>query len=190
MKKLVFLFTLIITTQLAAQKNCEYSVNQKDSIGTIKSTKQYLVYERIFGSTTSTIYLSLNRSDETPYLTVLFINKSPDFIKANCFDVKSKLYFQLENGKIITLLHENAEKCGNYIKSEIDQKNVRILEGNFFFMKDTMEELKKSPISVLRIKLGTDTIDYVFKKELVSEIDGKLSRPNSYFMNYLHCIQN
>ena len=57
-------------------------------------------------------------------------------------------------------------------------------------MKDTMEELKKSPISVLRIKLGTDTIDYVFKEELVSEIDQKLWRPNSYFMNYLHCVQN
>jgi hypothetical protein len=190
MKKIIAFLLLIVSTQLAAQKTCEYSVDLKDSIGTLKSTKQYLVYERIFGSTSSSIYLSLSRSDETPYLTVVFISKSPDFIKANCFDVKSKLYFQLENGKIITLLHENAEKCGNYIKSETDQKNVRILEGNFFFMKDSMEELKKSPISVLRIKLGTDTIDYVFKEELLSEIDGKLSRPNGYFMNYLHCVQN
>lgn len=190
MKKIIALFILFVSTQLSAQKTCEYSVDVKDSIGTIKSTKQYLVYERIFGSTSNSIYLSLTSSDETPYLTVLFINKSPDFIKANCFDAKSKLYFQLENGKIITLLHENAEKCGNYIKSETDQKNVRILEGNFFFMKDTMEELKKSPISVLRIKLGTDTIDYIFKEELVSEIDGKLSRPNGYFMNYLHCVEN
>lgn len=190
MKNIFFLLLLLVSTQLFAQKNCDYSVNQKDSIGTIKSTKQYLVYERIFGTTSSAIYLNLTSSDETPYLTVLFINKSPDFIKANCFDVKSKLYFQLENGKIITLLHENAEKCGNYIKSETDQKNVHILEGNFFFMKDSMEELKKSPVSVLRIKLGTDTIDYIFKEELISEIDGKLSRPNSYFMDYLHCIQN
>lgn len=190
MKKIIALFILFVSTQLSAQKTCEYSVDVKDSIGTIKSTKEYLVYERIFGSTSNSIYLSLTSSDETPYLTVLFINKSPDFIKANCFDAKSKLYFQLENGKIITLLHENAEKCGNYIKSETDQKNVRILEGNFFFMKDTMEELKKSPISVLRIKLGTDTIDYIFKEELVSEIDGKLSRPNGYFMNYLHCVEN
>ena len=101
MKKLLFLFILIISTQLSAQKNCEYSVDVKDSIGTLKSTKQYLVYERIFGSTSSSIYLQLSKSDETPYLTVLFINKSPDFIKANCFDAKSKLYFQLENGKII-----------------------------------------------------------------------------------------
>lgn len=190
MKNIITLFILILTTQLFAQKNCEYSVDIKDSIGTIKSTKQYLVYERIFGSTSSSIYLSLTSSDETPYLTVLFINRSPDFIKANCFDAKSKLYFQLENGKIITLLHENAEKCGNYIKSETDQKNVRILEGNFFFMKDTTAELKKSPISVLRIKLGTDTVDYIFKEELVSEMDEKLTRPNGYFMNYLHCIQN
>jgi hypothetical protein len=190
MKKIFLLIILFGTCQLSAQKNCDYSINEKDSIGTIKSTKQYLVYQRVFGSTSNSIYLNLTRSDETPFLTVLFINKSPDFIKANCFDAQSKLYFQLENGKIITLLHENTDKCGNYIKSETDQKNVRILEGNFFFMKDTMEELKKSPISLLRIKLGTDTIDYVFKEELVSEIDGKLSRPNGYFMDYLHCIQN
>ena len=189
--KIIFFFLLLVTTtQVTAQKNCDYSVNVKDSIGTIKSTKQYLVYERIFGSTSNSIYLNLTSSDETPYLTVLFINKSPDFIKANCFDAKSKLYFQLENGKIITLLHENAEKCGNYVKSEVDQKNVRVLEGNFFFMKETMDELKKSPVSVLRIKLGTDTIDYVFKEELVSEMDNKMTRPNGYFIDYLHCIQN
>lgn len=190
MKKFIILFILYTSTQLFAQKNCDYSVNQKDSIGTIKTTRQYLVYERVFGNTSSSIYLSLTSSDETPYLTVLYINKSPDFIKANCFDAKSKLYFQLENGKIITLLHENDQKCGNYLKSETDQKNVRILEGNFFFMKDSMEELKKSPINVLRIKLGTDTVDYIFKEELVSELDGKLTRPNGYFMDYLHCVEN
>ncbi len=42
------------------------------------------------------------------------------------------------------------------------------------FMKDSSAELKKSPVSIMRIKYGTETIDYIIKKELVSEIDGKV----------------
>ena len=40
-----------------------------------------------------------------PYLNLQTIQKSESFIAANCMDENSKLYLQLMNGKIITMLH-------------------------------------------------------------------------------------
>ena len=50
--------------------------------------------------------------------TLTFISccqKSKDFLKANCFDKNSKLFLQLDNGKIITLLHLDQESCGTMV---------------------------------------------------------------------------
>ena len=56
-------------------------------------------------------------------------------------------------------------------------------------MKDTFEELKKSPISLMRIKYAGETVDYIFKSELTSEIDKVTYYPENYFINYLKCIE-
>ena len=57
------------------------------------------------------------------------------------------------------------------------------------FMKDNFEELKKSPISIMRIKYLTDTEDYIVKRELTSELTGKVTHPNTYFMENIRCVE-
>ena len=111
-----------------------------------------------------------------------------DFIKANCFDKNSKIYFQLNNGKIITMLHINSESCGTMVKDDKGFNN-RILTGYFLFIKDSFQDLKSSPISFMRIKYATETVDYVFKSDLLSEMDSKTYNPDTYFINYLKCIE-
>jgi hypothetical protein len=44
-------------------------------------------------------------SNGNPSLYIKYIQKSKEFIKANCFDKNSKLFFLLNNRKIVTLLH-------------------------------------------------------------------------------------
>ena len=66
----------------------------------------------------------------------------------------------------------------------------RVLVGNFMFLKGSFEDLKSSPVNLMRIKYLTDIDDYVFRKEFTSEMDNKVYQPESYFMNYLHCIEN
>jgi hypothetical protein len=100
------------------------------------------------------------------------------------------LNHKLENGKIITMLHEDSEVCGNLFKNEEDKKNVRLLEGNFYFLKNSIEDLKKYPISMMRVVYGAETVDYVIRKELDSELLKQFFRPESFFINYLHCIEN
>ena len=186
------LFTLFIFFQFTAfaQKDCDYSTNVVDTIGTYKATKDYLVHERIFAGNSTYIFFSLVNVDGTPYLKVQTVNKSSDFIKAACFDANSKIYLQLFNGKVITLIHTNTETCGNMVRVEEENKNTRILTGDFMFLKGSFEDLKSSPVSLIRIKYTTDNQDYVFKKELVSELMKQTYYPENYFMDYIKCIEN
>ena len=188
MKKifLIFIFILSITNSIA-QIDCEYSSNITDSIGTYKSTKEYLMHERVFGNNQTSIFFSLINAEGLLSLNIQMISKSSEFIAAKCFDKNSKIYIQLANGKIVSLISPETETCGNAVMK--DTENIRILNGYFLFVKDNFEELKISPISFIRIRYAGETIDYVCKSELISEVDKKTYLPGNYFMNYLKCVQ-
>lgn len=183
----IILFLLSVT--LFAQKICDYSVNVTDSIGTYKSTKEYMISEKNFAGNSSYIFYSLALTDGLPTLNVQLIQKSKEFMKANCFDKNSKLFLQLNNGKIITLIHINQENCGTMIRDDKGFDN-RLISGSFMFVKDSFEDLKSSPVSMMRIKYLTDTEDYILKKEFKSELNNEVYQPETYFINNLHCVEN
>ncbi len=185
----LFLYSVILTfSSIIYAQNCEYSSNVKDSIGTYKATKDYLMHERIFGNNTELIFFSLENTDGTPLLVVQFIQKSNDFVKINCLDKNSRIYLQLENGKIVTLIHKNQSNWGTAIKDQ-NGNNNRVNTGYFMFLKNSFAVLKSSPISLLRIKYGLESQDYILKSELVSEFDKNKYEPAKFFINYLRCIE-
>ena len=188
MKYIITITLLFFSLNIFAQKPCDYSANVNDSIGTYKSTKEYIVNEKIFGGNSSYIFYSLALTDGLPTLTVQLIQKSKGFIKANCFDKNSKLFLQLNNGKIITLIHIDQENCGTMIRDDKGFDN-RVNSGIFMFMKDSFQDLKSSPVSMMRIKYLTDTEDYVFKKEFKSELTNEIYNPENYFIDNLKCIE-
>jgi hypothetical protein len=189
MKQYVLLvIILLLNTTIHAQKPCEISVNLTDSLGNYKATKDYLLYEKIFNGKSSYIFASLVLADGTPALNLQFIEKSMEFIKAKCFDKNSKIYLQLMNGKIVTLIHIDKDNCPNMVRDD-NGFNNRILTGYFLFKKDSYEDLKSSSISLMRIKFSTENEDYILKKELKSELNGNTYEPENYFKSYLHCIE-
>jgi hypothetical protein len=188
MKQVALAFFFLISSQIFAQKTCDYSVNVKDSIGTYKLTKEYLIYEKNFAGNKHYIFLSMALTDGTPTLNIQMIQKSKEFMKANCFDKNSKLFLQLNNGKIITLLHIDQENCGTMIRDSEGFDN-RLLVGNFMFIKGSFEDLKSSPVNLMRIKYLTDIEDYVFRKEFTAEMDNQVYQPENYFINFLHCVE-
>ncbi len=188
MKKLILIVQfLIFTLNAFAQNDCEYSSNVNDSIGFYKSTKEYLMQERVFGNSQNSIFFSLINADGLLSLNIQMVSKSSEFIAAKCFDKNSKIYFQLTNGKIVTLITTETDTCGVSVMN--NQENIRILNGYFLFVIDNFEDLKTSPISLIRIKYTGETIDYVAKNELISEVDKKTYSPESYFMKYLKCVE-
>jgi hypothetical protein len=180
----IFLFSL----QSFAQKPCEYTTDVTDSIGTYKSTKEYMIAEKNFAGTSSYIFFSLAVADGMPLLNVQLIQKSKDFMKANCFDKNSKLFLQLNNGKVVTLIHMDQENCGTMLRDDKGFDN-RLTQGTFMFMKDSFEELKKSPVSMMRIKYLTDTEDYVLKKQFTSELNNEVYEPETYFIQNIDCAK-
>lgn len=188
MKNLLALAFVLISFVSFAQKPCEYTTNINDSIGTYKSTKEYMIAEKNFGETSRYIFFSLAVDDGMPFLNVQLIQKSKSFMKANCFDKNSKLFLQLNNGKVITLIHTDQENCGTMLRDDKGFDN-RLTTGVFMFMKDSFEELKKSPVSMMRIKYLTDTEDYVLKKQFTSELNNEVYEPETYFIQNIDCAK-
>lgn len=189
MKNFTVIVMLLLNLNLFAQKECDYSVNVNDSIGSYKTTKEYIVHERNFAGNTNYLFFSLVLTDGLPTLNIQSIKKSKDFIKTHCLDKNSKIYLQLDNGKIITLLNVEQENCGVSV-TDSDKFNNRIHTGSFMFLKDSFEDLKSSPVSFMRIKYTTETVDYAFKKQFKSEMDGLWYEPATYFINFLKCVEN
>ena len=189
MKALYYLTILIFSATMYSQAPCDYSSNVTDSIGSYKSTKDFLMYERVFAGTSSYAFFSLALTDGMPTLNIQFITKSKDFIKANCLDKNSRLYLQLDNGKIITLMHIDEQYCGTSVMDSNGYSNL-ILTGVFMFVKNTFEDLKSSPISQMRVKYSTAVVDYIIPSEFTSEMDQKVYNPQTYFIKTLDCILN
>ena len=189
MKNLVIVLFLLANLSVIAQKPCEIDSNINDSIGTYKSLKQSIIFERSFAGNSTTIFFTLSSTNGVLALETQQLQSSSDFIKANCLDSNSKIYLQLNNGKIVTLLYVGNETCGTLINND-KGKNTRITSGGFVFSKENYEELKVSPVTFMRVKFATETIDYPFKTEIISELDKKTYQPENYFIDYLKCIEN
>ena len=93
MKKIILIaLFLTLSLNIFAQTDCEFSSNVTDSIGTYKSTKEYLMHERVFGNSQTSIFFSLINADGLLSLNIQMISKSSEFIAAKCFDKNSKIY--------------------------------------------------------------------------------------------------
>lgn len=189
MNKIILALFLFATLNAFSQKPCEIDTNVTDSLGTYKTTKQFIIFERSFAGNSTDIFFSLASNNGVLSLETQLLKRSGGFIKADCFDTNSRIYLQLNNGKIVTLLYVGKDTCGTLIQNE-NSPNSRIMTGSFVFSKENYEELKVSPVTYMRIKFAGETIDYPFKTEFTAELDKKTYQPEYYFINYLKCIEN
>ena len=189
MKNIVLALFLLLNLTVFAQTPCEIDTNVTDSLGTYKLTKQFIIFERSFAGNSTTLFFALSNNNGILGLETQQLQSSSDFIKANCFDANSKIYLQLNNGKIVTLFYTGNETCGTLIRNDKNE-NSRIITGSFVFAKENYEELKVSQVTFMRIKFAGETTDYPFKTEFTSELDKKTYQPENYFINYLKCVEN
>lgn len=181
-----FLFLFLFSVSAWAQKPCDFSTNISDSTGTYKATREYLMHERNFAGKATYLFNSIAINNGVPLLSLQLIEKADSFVKVRCFDPNSKVYLQLENGKIVTLLHTQDETCGAAVR-EAGGVNSRVLSGYFMFRKDDVQALQSSPISIMRVKFASETQDYIIKTAFYAELDKKLYNPSTYLIDYFHC---
>ena len=189
MKKLIALLVVFPLFATAQTKDCEYDLEEKTDSTSLKVMPNKLIHEKIFGNSNEFVFFSLINENGAPILNLQLLRKSQDFIAAYCLNKNSKIIFQLENGKIISLINVYDETCSELNFDPTTNNNIRILNGFFYFTKTNYEELKNSPISLMRIQFAGETKDYVLKKLIFSEILLVTSNPASYFMEYLKCVE-
>lgn len=189
MKKTVFALILLVSFSAFAQQPCELDADVNDTLGTYKATKQHMIFERNFAGNSNNVFFTLTNTNGILGLDIQMIQSSADFIKANCLDSNSRIYLQLNNGKIVTLLFVGNETCGTLLHNE-RKGNSRITTGTFVFSKENFEDIKKSPVTFMRIKFSGETIDYPFKSGFVSELDKKMYKPETFFMDYMKCVDS
>ena len=89
----------------------------------------------------------------------------------------------------LNLISSDEESCSVLTYDAKEQDNIRVLDGYFYFTKTNYEELKNSPISLMRIQFAGETKDYILKSELNSETLKTKSKPDSFFMEFLKCVE-
>lgn len=189
MKKYLLILVLVPLLAAAQNKDCQYEVEEKTDSTSLKVLKEVLIDEKIFGNTNEYLFFSLLNNDGVPMLEIQVLQKSKDFIPTKCINPSSKIILQLKNGKIVTLIANTEESCSVLNYDSKDQNNIRILTGFFFFGKTNYEELKNSPVILMRIQFAGDSKDYVIKNELSSETLQTKSKPDVFFMNNIKCIE-
>jgi hypothetical protein len=187
MKKIFLALIILTSLSTFAQKPCEIDSEFTDSLGTYKSLKQKLIFERDFAGNSTRLYFSLSTNNGVLSLDLELLQRSSEFIKANCLDQRSKLYLQLSNGKIVTLLHASHETCGTLIRGE-DGVNNRIITSSFLFTKENFEDLKSNNVTFMRMQYAGETVDFPFKTSFVSDLDNKTYEPEKYFIENLKCF--
>ncbi|QYJ67636.1 hypothetical protein [Flavobacterium litorale] len=189
MKQLFILFLIAFSITATAQMDCDYSIENTEEGSELKTTTDYLMYEKVFGGTSQFIFFSLSNSNGTPVLNFQLLAKSKGFPQLYCLDKASRIYLQLTNGKVLTLINAFDKKCGDLMYDETEKNNIRVLSSSFLFTKGSLEELEKSTITFIRVKYTTEMVDYPIRAKLDSETMQKQYFPEKYFMYYLKCIK-
>ena len=189
MKNFIGFCLLFITFASHSQTECEYTVENTAEGEELKTTREYLMYEKVFGNSSQYLFFSLTNSGGVPLLNFQLLAKSKDFPPLYCLDKSAKIHIQLTNGRIVTLISATDEHCAGLIYDSAEKNNIRVLSGTFLFTKGSIEDLEKSPIMFIRVRYTTNTVDYPVRSELNSETMKKQYFPEKFFIEFLKCLE-
>jgi len=189
MRQILSLLLLLTLSANAQKKDCIYEIEEKTDSTSLKTLPYKLINEKIFGNNKEFIFFGLLNNDGVPLLSLQQLQKSNDFIPTNCLSKNSKIVFQLLNGKIVTLFHAFEDVCSDLNYNSEEKSNIRILTAYFYFTKSNYEDLKTSPISLVRIQFSGAAKDYAIRTELISDSLQIKTNPANYFIEFLKCVE-
>lgn len=174
---------------LSQKNNCQYDFQEETDSTYLKITSKKLIYEKNFGNSKEFIQFGLMNNNGMPILEFQQIQKNTDFIPVKCLNNTSRLIFQLQNGKIISLLCVTKDVCSTLAYNEVEKANIRILSASFVFTKNNYEFLKSSPIILMKIQYLGESKDFVIENVIDSKILNETFYPSDFFIKNMHCIE-
>lgn len=192
MKKLTLLLLLALfsaTLSVAQTKNCSIDYEEVSDSLTLKKTNNVLVYEFDRVSATSSLFFSLLTTNGHPFLNIQYLQKSPDFIPITCVARKSIVSIKLVNGTTVSAHYIDEDICDTYTYDNTTNKNIRILDANFYIKKEHLKLLKEAPISMIQIRFAGSTELFIIQNELKSTIVDVKTQPTQFFMDNIPCIE-
>src|SRR5690554_5362961 len=154
-KSLTFFALLFVSLVATAQKPCEFDFEVKNDSIQYRETKKHLIYERELGKRNDYAFISLVNDQGYVMLNYQRVQKSDSFIETQCFNQDTRMYLQLTNGKTYTLIHSDKDICSTRLPDLENKNNIRLLDTTFFFTQDDYDDIKKFPVFILKIRLGT-----------------------------------
>ncbi|MDR2221440.1 MAG: hypothetical protein LBE34_01750 [Flavobacteriaceae bacterium] len=192
MKKLLYIlfFSLGFALHIQAQnKGCEIDYEIKNDSVNIKKTTDYLMYEKDFGRSTKSIFMSLINSEGLYFVQLQYLQKDSEFIPITCINHKSIVTLKLLNGKIVNAFYLGDEKCDSLMYDNQEKNNIRVLMANFILRKEDIAVLKESPVSTMQIRFSNKTEQFIIRETIQSEITKTTYTPSVFIQQNLKCIE-
>jgi hypothetical protein len=189
MKQLsIFILAICFTTAGLAQEDCSYKINVDTEEEQFKLTSEQLVEYELSRTQSVFIYFSLMREADLSSLVMQISLNALEMPPIMCFDNKSRITFQLDDGTYVSLPYLDEVNCGRQTDHE-DQLDNSTSEAAFFMNAESIAKLMASPINSMRITSMNTNFDIVFKGVLSNPAIEVPIYPKEYFINSLGCIE-
>jgi len=123
----LIIFFFFFTVFASAQPPCKFDFEVRNDSIDFRETKKHLIYEREFGNKSDYLFISFVNDGGIPLLNIQRVQKSDQFIETECLDKDSRIFLQLNNGKIYTLIHLDIDVCSSRYPDIDNKHNVRVL---------------------------------------------------------------
>ncbi|WP_188457507.1 hypothetical protein [Psychroflexus planctonicus] len=167
-----------------------YSLNTNGEIETLQ-TEAVMVEEWTTPLRGRIIDFTLLKADDNLILLVEIHEDAQEVLQPICFGSKTKITFELSNGKKVTLPQFGPKRCGyvNIADDESPYYNITNL-GYFLISENAANKLLTSETYLGSINSNNYNLDFVFKSEIYDEVNEMMIYPELYFLSELQCMLN
>ena len=189
MTKFVFiLIASFIFSNGYAQDTCNYKIQVDTENEQFLLTHEVLTDFMIGNKQTAFIYFSLMKEGDVKSLVLQLSLNSAEMPPIACFNKDSRVSFELENGKFVSLRYLGDVNCGRETEPKDALKNSTS-EAAFFIDDKSFDILQESNLKSMRLTTMKTHFDIEFQNVISNSVLKEPVYPKEFFLKYLSCVE-
>ena len=172
----------------AAQSSCDYKINVDTQQEVFQLTQESLIDFTVGEKKTIFVYFSLMKQDSVKSVVLSISLNSQEIPPLICYDKKSRLSFNLEDGTYVSAPYLGVDVCARQTKAENTMHNSTS-EASFYLDSLAQKRLSTSAIESLRIGSVNTNFDLKLIEVISNEQLANPIYPKEFFINNLPCIE-